>query len=65
MKTKDLRDLSRAELREKEDELCCEIFDLRFKHGTRQLDDTAAVKRTRKDLARVLTIAKQKDLAEG
>ena len=39
MKAKELRDLSRAELREKEDELRREIFDLRFKHGTRQLDN--------------------------
>lgn len=65
MNAKELRELSRGELREKEEKLRKDLFDLRFMHGTRQLEDTSSIKQARKDLARVLTIASQKDLAES
>ncbi|MCP4503465.1 MAG: 50S ribosomal protein L29 [Deltaproteobacteria bacterium] len=64
MNAKELRELSRGELREKEEKLRRDLFDLRFKHGTRQLEDTSSIKRARKDLARLLTVASQKELAE-
>jgi large subunit ribosomal protein L29 len=39
-----------------------EIFNLRFQHATGQLEDTAAMKRARRDLARALTVARERGI---
>ena len=38
------------------------LFNLRFQHATGQLEDTAALRRAKRDLARVLTVAKQRGI---
>ena len=38
------------------------IFNLRFQHATGQLENTAGLKRAKRDLARGLTVAKQRDI---
>ena len=38
------------------------LFNLRFQHATGQLEDTAALGRAKKDLARVVTVAKQRGI---
>ena len=38
------------------------LFNLRFQHATGQLEDTAALNRAKRDLARVLTVARQRGL---
>jgi large subunit ribosomal protein L29 len=38
------------------------LFNLRFQHATGQLEDTAALGRAKRDLARVLTVAKQRGI---
>jgi large subunit ribosomal protein L29 len=60
MKAKELHDNTVADLKAEETRLRKELFDLQFKHGTRQLMDTAAISRTRRQLARVLTVISQK-----
>jgi large subunit ribosomal protein L29 len=60
MKAKDLRGRSLDELHEEEKKLRKELFDLEFRHGTRQLLDSAAIRRTRRDIARILTVADEK-----
>ena len=60
MKAKELAGKSLTELVEEESRLRKELFDLKFKHGTRQLADAMSVRRTRRDLARVLTLAHAK-----
>lgn len=60
MKAKELHDNTVAELKDEETRLRKELFDLQFKHGTRQLMDTASMARVRKQLARVLTVISQK-----
>lgn len=60
MNAKDLRDNSAAELKEEETRLRKELFDIEFKHGTRQLTDTASLRRLRRDLARLLTVLAEK-----
>ncbi|MBT8490793.1 MAG: 50S ribosomal protein L29, partial [Deltaproteobacteria bacterium] len=45
MKIKEFRDLSREELKEKEKGLVEELFKLRFRHGTGQLDSPSAMKK--------------------
>ena len=58
MKAKELRNLSVEELKEKEHELSQELFNLRFQKATGQLGNTAMIKKTKRDLARVKTIIK-------
>jgi large subunit ribosomal protein L29 len=38
------------------------LFNLRFQHATGQLEDTAALSRAKRDLARVLTVAGQRGI---
>ena len=59
MKTSELRDLSREELKEKEQELGQELFNLRFQKATGQLGNTAMIGKIKKDLARVKTILRE------
>jgi large subunit ribosomal protein L29 len=39
-----------------------EMFNLRFQHATGQLEDTAAMKRAKRDLARALTVARERGI---
>jgi large subunit ribosomal protein L29 len=39
-----------------------ELFNLRFQHATGQLEDTAALSRAKRNLARVLTVAGQRGI---
>jgi large subunit ribosomal protein L29 len=39
-----------------------ELFNLRFQHATGQLEDTAALKRAKRDLARALTVARERGI---
>ncbi len=39
-----------------------ELFGLRFQHATGELENTAGLSTTKKDLARALTVAKQRGL---
>lgn len=64
MKANELRELSTAELLEKEAEFKEELFNLRFQLATGQLEDTAAIKRVRKNIARVKTVLRQAELAQ-
>ncbi len=64
MKASEYRDLSIEELVVKETELTEALFNLKFQHATGQLDNTAQLKRTRKDIARVKTILVEKRGAE-
>ena len=61
MKAKDLRDLTIDELKQREKELREEQFNLKFQAATGQLSNTAKITQTRKDVARVKTIIKEKE----
>jgi large subunit ribosomal protein L29 len=56
MDIKELRDCTPERLQELEKTLRRQIFDARIKNFTNQLDDTASIRRTRRDLARVKTL---------
>ena len=62
MKIKEMRDLSIDELRVKERDLVDELFKLKIRHTTGQLDSPAALKNVRSDIARVKTVMKRKEL---
>ena len=59
MKAKELRELSTEELREKEKEASQELFNLRFQKATGQLGNTAIIRKTKKNLARVKTMLRE------
>ena len=63
MKAKDLRERSVEDLRELEKSLAKDTFQNRFKNFTNRLDDTSAINKTRRDLARVKTLLRQHELA--
>ena len=63
MKAKELRDRTDEALKELEKSISNEIFQARFKNFTNRLNDTASVKRLRKDLARVKTLLSQRAAA--
>ena len=63
MDAKQLRDMEDAELRKQVATLRKEVFGLRFANATGELDDTAGVGRARRDLARALTVARERELA--
>ena len=60
MKAKELRDMSEAELQAKFKELKDELFRLRFQHEINQLDNPHVISDTKKDIARVMTVLRQK-----
>jgi len=56
VKAEDLRKLARAELVQKIVETRDELFNVRIKHSTGQLENTARLKALRRDIARMETI---------
>jgi large subunit ribosomal protein L29 len=50
------------ELCTKEGELRQELLNLRFQHATRQLENTARVPAVRREIARVLTLLREREL---
>jgi large subunit ribosomal protein L29 len=64
MKAKDLRERTTEHLAELEKSLGREVFDAKFKNFTNRLNDTASIRKARRDLARVKTILTQR-LAQG
>jgi len=63
VQAKRLRDLDDAELRKQVADLRKDLFGLRFANATGELDDTARVGRVKRDLARALTVARERELA--
>ena len=62
MKIPDIRDLSTQELEEKIKDLKEELFNLRFQNATNQLDNPVRIASVKKDIARVKTVLKEKEL---
>ncbi len=57
----ELRELSLDELRLREQELNEEMFNLRVRHATGQLENPMQLRRVRKDIARVKTFLSEKE----
>lgn len=62
MKAKELRELTDAELRTRLDEAHEEMFNLRFQIATRQIQNPARVGQVRRDIARIETILRERQL---
>ena len=60
MQASELRDLSEAELNVKLNELRQSLFMLRLRHATSQLETPARLRDTKRDIARIYTIQRQR-----
>ena len=63
MKPEKIREMSEADLRNREKELKEQLFKLRFQKAIGQLDNALKVRETRRDIARVKTILKETQAA--
>ena len=62
MKAADIREMSDEELRDQVKTARREVFGLRFQHATGELENTAGLNGGRRDLARALTIARERGI---
>jgi large subunit ribosomal protein L29 len=62
MKAKEMRDLSNDDLQSKLKDGRAELFNLRFQMATSQLDNTARIKVVKKNIARVLTEIRSREM---
>ncbi len=64
MKISEIRNLSVEDLKNKLKDLKSELFNLRFQLAVNQLENPMRIKAVRKDIARVQTIIREKELKE-
>jgi large subunit ribosomal protein L29 len=62
VKAAELRDLGDADLREHIETARRELFGLRFQHATGELDNTSSLRQARREVARALTVAREKGI---
>jgi large subunit ribosomal protein L29 len=65
MRSSDVRDLTDNELAEHIKNARRELFGLRFQHATSELENTAGLKRAKREIARALTIQRERELRHG
>ena len=65
MKINKIREMSSPELEKELGELKSELFKLRFSLATNGLDNPMKIKEVKKDIARIKTILKQRELEEA
>jgi large subunit ribosomal protein L29 len=63
MKPSAIRELDAEQLQQKETELQEQLFRLRVQQSIGQLDNTLKLRETRRDIARVKTILKEKQVS--
>ena len=64
MELKKIREMSEAELNSELVRMKKDLFDLRFQHVTGQLENPIKMRETKRDIARVKTIIREKELAK-
>ncbi len=62
MRASELHDLTDDELNEHIQTARRELFGLRFQHATGELDNTAGLRAAKKEIARALTVAREREL---
>lgn len=65
MKNEEIKTLSVEQLNARLKELKNELFNLRFSHATRNLANPLAIRNVRKEIARVQTAIREKEIANG
>jgi large subunit ribosomal protein L29 len=64
MKPSEIREMSPDEMQQKLKDLKEELFNLRFQLEVGQLENSARLKQTKKDIARVRTVLRQSELQQ-
>ena len=62
MKSSEIRELKDEELKRKERDIKEELFNLRVQLSTRQTTNVGRIKKLKRDLARILTIEREREL---
>ena len=62
MKAEELRDMTESDLREHVRNARRELFGLRFQHATGELENTAGLKTAKREIARALTVARERGI---
>ena len=62
MKAKEIREMSEVELNEKLADLKAELFNLRFQHAIKQLENPIRLRDVKKDIARLKTVIRELDM---
>lgn len=65
MKADEIRKMSKEDLNRKVSELKNELFNLRFRLATGQLDNPSSIKNVKRDIARVKTVLRERELEIG
>lgn len=65
MKANEICKMSSEDLNNKVNELKNELFNLRFRLATGQLDNPSSIKNVKRDIARVKTIIRERELEVG
>jgi len=65
MKLYEIKEMTSDELVKRIDEEEINLVDLRFSHQLKQLTNSAKLRLTKKDIARMKTILKERQLAQG
>lgn len=65
MKSKQVLEMTDEELQTKLNELKSELFFLRFKNATNQLTNPMVIVETRRDIARIKTVIRQREIARA
>ncbi|MCM3473824.1 50S ribosomal protein L29 [Staphylococcus hominis] len=64
MKAKEIRDLTTSEIEEQIKSSKEELFNLRFQLATGQLEETARIRTVRKTIARLKTVAREREIEQ-
>ena len=65
MKAKEIRDLTTSEIEEQIKSSKEELFNLRFQLATGQLEETARIRKVRKTIARLKTVAREREIEQS
>jgi len=63
MKAKEIRELTTAEIEQNVKSMKEELFNLRFQLATGQLENTARIKEVKRTIARLKTVARERELS--
>lgn len=62
MKPQELRDMTREEILVRKEELEKEIFNLKIRQATKQIDNPLRIRTLRRELARIITVLHEDEL---
>jgi large subunit ribosomal protein L29 len=65
VKIAEMRELNQAEIEEQIGQIREELFRLRFRGATQELENSALLRQLRRDLARLKTVQRQRELEQG